>query len=151
MEVTDFINLLRYSEFKQEEYGQIINFCNIKIHETVKNKVNLFVKNEIKNPKYPYLDFIERTNFLDFIKRMTFISLKLYKSNEDIYKIILFEYNRNKYNIIKKIDIHNEIEFIFINNNKTFAENIKEFIIKNKFNFSKELLIDFFIDLFNQF
>jgi hypothetical protein len=150
MEVSDFIELLRYSEFEQKDYGQIINFCNIKINETIKNKVNLFVKKELNNPRYPYLDFIEKTDFLNFIKRMTFISLKLYKSNDDIYQIILFEYQRNKYNIIKKIDIYNEIEFIFNNNNKTFAENIKEFIIKNKFNFSKELLIGFFIDLFNQ-
>jgi len=150
MEVSDFIELLRYSEFEQKDYGQIINFCNIKINETIKNKVNLFVKKELNNPRYPYLDFIEKTDFLNFIKRTTFISLKLYKSNDDIYQIILFEYQRNKYNIIKKIDIYNEIEFIFNNNNKTFAENIKEFIIKNKFNFSKELLIGFFIDLFNQ-
>jgi len=150
MEVSDFIKLLRYSEFEQKDYGQIINFCNIKINETIKNKVNLFVKKELNNPRYPYLDFIEKTDFLNFIKRTTFISLKLYKSNDDIYQIILFEYQRNKYNIIKKIDIYNEIEFIFNNNNKTFAENIKEFIIKNKFNFSKELLIGFFIDLFNQ-
>ncbi len=149
MEVSDFIELLRYSEFEQKDYGQIINFCNIKINETIKNKVNLFVKKELNNPRYPYLDFIEKTDFLNFIKRMTFISLKLYKSNDDIYQIILFEYQRNKYNIIKKIDIYNEIEFIFNNNNKTFVENIKEFIIKNKFNFSKELLICFFIDLFN--
>jgi hypothetical protein len=150
MEVSDFIELLRYSEFEQKDYGQIINFCNIKINETIKNKVNLFVKKELNNPRYPYLDFIEKTDFLNFIKRMTFISLKLYKSNDDIYQIILFEYQRNKYNIIKKIDIYNEIEFIFNNNNKTFAENIKEFIIKNEFDFSGELLIGFFIDLFNQ-
>jgi len=105
MEVSDFIELLRYSEFEQKDYGQIINFCNIKINETIKNKVNLFVKKELNNPRYPYLDFIEKTDFLNFIKRTTFISLKLYKSNDDIYQIILFEYQRNKYNIIKKIDI----------------------------------------------
>jgi len=150
MEVTDFIDLLRYSEFEKKDYEQLINFCNIKIYETVKNKVNLFLRNEINNPRYSYLDFIEKTDFLNFIKGITFISLKLYKSNDDIYQIKLFEYQRNKYKIIKKIDIYNEIQFIFNNNDKTFEENIKEFIIKNKFNFCQELLISFFIDLFNQ-
>lgn len=136
MEVKDYLDLLRYSDLQKNDYEQIINLCIVKINDTIKNKIKLFVNNEIRKPNYFYLDYIEKIDFLDFIKKITFINTKIEEINKNVCQTILFEYKRNKYKIVRNTDL---------------TENIDNFIKENKINFRNELLIDFFIDLFNMF
>jgi hypothetical protein len=151
MEVTDYIDLLKYSDFTKDEYKKIINFCNLKIFYSQTNKLKLFVTNEIKNSKYNYLDHFEKTDFLNFIKRIVFINNNFVFDNNIVYKTILFEYQRCKYKLFKKINQNKEITFYFIETKNSFEENVNNFIKELHFLFCCNLLVNFFKDLLELF
>lgn len=152
MEIKDIVDLIKNSEFDDNEYRKIINLCNMKINFISINKMKDFALDEIKNSNYNYLDNNERIDFVNFIKNITFINLKVEIMNNNIQYNILFEYKRDKYQIIKKLDFNKNDIYNFVGNNTyNFDENISKFIKENKFNFREELLRNFFIDIINIF